>query len=125
MAEDAAFGLPEIKIGTIPGAGGTQRLARALGKYKAMELILTGDTISGKELEQLGLIKAFQRDQVLDQAMSLAARIGKMSGAVTKLAKQAVLTGKRSALLRLLVFCCPWCEADRKAQPKTPISSPA
>ena len=90
------FGLPEIKIGTIPGAGGTQRLARALGKHKAMELILTGDTISGEELARLGVInKAFpSRDQVLEEAMGLAARMARMSGLVTRLAKKAVLIGE-------------------------------
>jgi len=89
------FGLPEVKIGTIPGAGGTQRLARALGKHKAMELILTGDSSSGKELERLGLVsKSLPRPEVLAEAMSLAVKIAKMSGLVTSLAKQAVLTGR-------------------------------
>ncbi|KAK6836865.1 enoyl-CoA hydratase/isomerase [Apiospora arundinis] len=55
-AEDAMFGLPEMKIGTIPGAGGTQRLARALGKHKAMEFILTGEPASGAEFERLGMV---------------------------------------------------------------------
>ncbi|KAK4445248.1 enoyl hydratase isomerase, partial [Podospora aff. communis PSN243] len=90
------FGLPEIKIGTIPGAGGTQRLARALGKHKAMELILTGDTISGAELAQYGVVKVFPAEQVLDEAMDLARRIAKMSGCVAKLAKRAVLMAENS-----------------------------
>ncbi|KAF4637402.1 hypothetical protein G7Y89_g692 [Cudoniella acicularis] len=53
-AENAQFGLSELKIGTIPGVGGTQRLTKGLGKFKAMELILTGSTISGEELHKLG-----------------------------------------------------------------------
>jgi hypothetical protein len=90
----STFGLPEIKIGTIPGAGGTQRLARALGKHKAMELILTGDTISGAELAHYGVVnKALPADQVVAEAMSLAARIARMSGCVANLGKRAVLMG--------------------------------
>jgi enoyl-CoA hydratase len=98
-AEDASFGLPEIKIGTIPGAGGTQRLARALGKHKAMEFVLTGDPASGAEFERLGVInKALPRQEVVPAAMNLAARIAAMSGPVTQTAKQAVLTVENSHL---------------------------
>ncbi|CRK24845.1 hypothetical protein BN1723_014753 [Verticillium longisporum] len=98
-AEDATFGLPEIKIGTIPGAGGTQRLARALGKHKAMEFVLTGDSASGAEFERLGVVnKAFPRDQVISAATNLAERIALMSGPVIQVAKQAVLTVENSHL---------------------------
>ncbi|KAL2878208.1 hypothetical protein SGCOL_006459 [Colletotrichum sp. CLE4] len=98
-AEDASFGLPEIKIGTIPGAGGTQRLARALGKHKAMEFVLTGDSASGAEFERLGVVnKVFPRQEVVPAAMKLAERIAIMSGPVTKTAKQAVLTVENSHL---------------------------
>ncbi|KAJ0304424.1 hypothetical protein COL516b_005778 [Colletotrichum fioriniae] len=98
-AEDASFGLPEIKIGTIPGAGGTQRLARALGKHKAMEFVLTGDSASGAEFERLGVVnKVFPRQEVVPAAMKLAERIAVMSGPVTKTAKQAVLTVENSHL---------------------------
>merc|ERR1719231_1062527 len=55
-AADAKFGQPEIKLGTIPGVGGTQRLIRAIGKYKAMELVLTGDMLSAEEAERAGLV---------------------------------------------------------------------
>ncbi|KAK1708406.1 hypothetical protein CaCOL14_005157 [Colletotrichum acutatum] len=98
-AEDASFGLPEIKIGTIPGAGGTQRLARALGKHKAMEFVLTGDSASGAEFERLGVVnKVFPRQEVVPAAMKLAERIAVMSGPVTQTAKQAVLTVENSHL---------------------------
>ncbi|KAK1637415.1 enoyl-CoA hydratase/isomerase [Colletotrichum phormii] len=98
-AEDASFGLPEIKIGTIPGAGGTQRLARALGKHKAMEFVLTGDSASGAEFERLGVVnRVFPRQEVVPAAMKLAERIAIMSGPVTKTAKQAVLTVENSHL---------------------------
>ncbi|KAK4221605.1 enoyl-CoA hydratase [Podospora fimiseda] len=98
-AEDATFGLPEIKIGTIPGAGGTQRLTRVLGKYKAMEFILSGDTATGQEFERLGLVsKVFPKDQVLDQALKLAEKIAAKSAPVAQLAKQAVLAAENTHL---------------------------
>ncbi|KAG5806292.1 hypothetical protein H9Q74_007852 [Fusarium xylarioides] len=65
-AEDAMFGLPEVKIGTIPGAGGIQRLACALGKHKVMEFVLTGESVSGVEFKQLGVvIKVFPKLDVI------------------------------------------------------------
>ncbi|KAF4449730.1 enoyl- hydratase [Fusarium albosuccineum] len=98
-AEDAMFGLPEVKIGTIPGAGGTQRLARALGKHKAMEFILTGDPASGTEFERLGVVnKVFPKSEVLPAATKLAEKIAGLSGPVIKTAKQAVLTVENSHL---------------------------
>ncbi|KAK3333046.1 enoyl-CoA hydratase/isomerase [Cercophora scortea] len=91
-SHDATFGLPEIKIGTMPGAGGTQRLTRALGKHKAMELILTGDTISGKELERFGLVnKTFEKRQVLGEAIQLAERIAEMGREVVRRGREGVL----------------------------------
>ncbi|KDN60881.1 putative enoyl-CoA hydratase/isomerase [Colletotrichum sublineola] len=96
---DASFGLPEIKIGTIPGAGGTQRIARALGKHKAMEFVLTGEPVSGAEFERLGVVnKVFPRSEVVPAALKLAERIALMSGPVIKTAKQAVLTVENSHL---------------------------
>ncbi|KAM7189913.1 ClpP/crotonase-like domain containing protein [Naviculisporaceae sp. PSN 640] len=99
-ADDAVFGLPEVKIGCIPGAGGTQRLARALGKHRAMELILTGDSITGKELYASGVVnRALPRQDVFAHATKLAERIGSMSGPVTRIAKQAVLTAENSHIV--------------------------
>ncbi|KAG5779111.1 hypothetical protein H9Q73_007229 [Fusarium xylarioides] len=94
-AEDAMFGLPEVKIGTIPGAGGTQRLARALGKHKAMEFVLTGESASGVEFEQLGVVtKVFPKSDVVQAATALAEKIARLSAPVIKTAKKAVLTGE-------------------------------
>ncbi|KAJ4246044.1 hypothetical protein NW762_013789 [Fusarium torreyae] len=98
-AEDATFGLPEVKIGTIPGAGGTQRLARALGKHKAMEFIMTGDSASGTEFERLGLVsKVFPKPDVLPAATRLAEKIASLSAPVIRIAKQAVLTVESTTL---------------------------
>ncbi|KAI1426186.1 enoyl-CoA hydratase/isomerase [Xylaria sp. FL1777] len=99
-AEEATFGLPEVSIGTIPGAGGTQRLARALGKYKAMELILSRQTISGGELAQRGLVsRAFKpHEDVVLEARKLAARIASYSRPVVRMAKQAVLAAENNHL---------------------------
>ncbi|KAF5638051.1 enoyl hydratase [Fusarium sp. NRRL 52700] len=92
-AEDAMFGLPEVKIGTIPGAGGTQRLARALGKHKAMEFVLTGEPASGAEFERLGVVtKVFPKSDVVQAATALAEKIARLSAPVIKTAKKAVLT---------------------------------
>ncbi|OJD34116.1 enoyl-hydratase [Diplodia corticola] len=98
-ADDALMGLPEIRIGTIPGAGGTQLLAALLGKHKAMEFILTGASTSGLELERLGLVnRTFPADRVLHEALQLAARIASMSQAVAKLAKRSVLNASENLL---------------------------
>jgi enoyl-CoA hydratase len=98
-AEDAKFGLPEIGIGTMPGAGGTQRLTRALGKQKAMEFILTGETATGTEFERLGLIsKVFPAAEVVPKAVELATKIASRSGPIAQLAKQAVLAAEKTHL---------------------------
>ena len=72
-SETAKFGQPEIKIGVIPGAGGTQRLTKAIGKAKAMELVLTGRFISGESAEKMGLVnKVVPVEMYLEEALSLA-----------------------------------------------------
>ncbi|KAH9886187.1 ClpP/crotonase-like domain-containing protein, partial [Xylariomycetidae sp. FL2044] len=97
---DSFFGLPEIKLGTIPGAGGSQRLTRGLGKHKAMELILLGQTISGAELAQHGLVnKVFSScDAMLLETKQIAAQIAGFSQPVVQIAKQAVLRAENSHL---------------------------
>jgi enoyl-CoA hydratase len=89
--EGAKFGQPEINIGVIPGAGGTQRLTRAIGKSRAMRMILTGDTITAAEAERAGLVAAVTQDElVVEDALALAARIATKSPVALRLAKEAV-----------------------------------
>ena len=90
-SETAQFGQPEIKIGTMPGAGGTQRLTRALGKQKAMEMVLTGRFINAIEAERRGLVnKVVPVEIYLEEAFRLAAEIAELSPVSVKLAKEAV-----------------------------------
>lgn len=90
-SETAKFGQPEIKLGTIPGAGGTQRLTKALGKAKSMELILTGRFLSAEEALSRGLInKIVPVEMYLQEALSLAKEIAQMSPVAVQLAKEAV-----------------------------------
>ncbi|KAK5019772.1 ClpP/crotonase-like domain-containing protein [Cryomyces antarcticus] len=92
VSAGATLGQPEIKLGTIPGAGGSQRLTRAVGKAKAMELILTGDSFSGKEAADWGLAaKVFDTpEQCVEGALSTAEKIASMSRIAVKAAKEVV-----------------------------------
>jgi enoyl-CoA hydratase len=90
-ADSAKFGQPEIKIGIIPGAGGTQRLPRAVGKAKAMDLVLTGRMMDVHEAERAGLVsRIVPADKLLDEALSAAAAICALSGPSVALAKACV-----------------------------------
>jgi enoyl-CoA hydratase len=90
-SETARFGQPEIKIGTIPGAGGTQRLTRAIGKAKSMELILTGRFLSADEAHFYGLVnKVVPKEMYLHEAFQLAKEIANLSPVAVQLAKEAV-----------------------------------
>ncbi len=90
-ADDAVFGQPEIRIGVMPGAGGTQRLTRALGKAKAMELILTGRTMGAREAEARGLVsRVVAREETLSEALALAAEIAALPPLAVRAAKEAV-----------------------------------
>jgi len=90
-SESAKFGQPEIKIGVMPGAGGTQRLTRAIGKARAMEMVLTGNFISAEEAKSYGLVnKVVPTELYLEEAVKLAQQITEMSPVAVILAKEAV-----------------------------------
>jgi enoyl-CoA hydratase len=89
--DDALFGQPEIRIGVIPGAGGTQRLTRAIGKARAMELILTGDQLPAREALALGLVtRVVPPEETVLAALRLAARIAAMPPVAVLAAKESV-----------------------------------
>jgi enoyl-CoA hydratase len=90
-ADTAKFGQPEITLGIIPGIGGTQRLVHAVGKAKAMDLVLTGRMMEAEEAESAGLVaRVVPVDDLLDTALEAAEKIGEMSNAATMMAKEAV-----------------------------------
>jgi len=90
-SEAAKFGQPEIKLGTIPGVGGTQRLIKAVGKSKAMEMILTGEMISAEQAERAGLVsKVVPAGTALDEAIKVAEKIASFSMPAVQLAKECV-----------------------------------
>jgi len=91
-AETAQFGQPEINLGIMPGAGGTQRLTRAVGKARAMEMVLTGRPITARQADALGLVtKVVPAEAVLDEAVALAKEIATKPPVAVRLAKEAVL----------------------------------
>ncbi|WP_433522909.1 enoyl-CoA hydratase [Nocardia pseudovaccinii] len=90
-ADNAKFGQPEIKLGVIPGIGGSQRLTRAIGKAKAMDLVLTGRNMDAEEAERAGLVsRIVPAAELLDTALEVAETIASMSLPVTMIAKEAV-----------------------------------
>jgi enoyl-CoA hydratase/carnithine racemase len=98
-AEGATFGQPEINLGIIPGGGGTQRLARVLGKQRAMELVLTGRRFGAAEAQAMGLVSRVAPDGGwLEEAMALAAEVAAKPPLASRLAKQAVLAAEETAL---------------------------
>ena len=95
----AKLGQPEIKLGIIPGGGGTQRLTRLIGEGKAMELILTGEMISAEEAERLGLVNHVFAPEVLEaKTMELANRIAELSPVAVAMAKASVKNAARMNL---------------------------
>jgi enoyl-CoA hydratase len=89
--EGARFGQPEINLGVIPGAGGTQRLTRAIGKARAMEMILTGEPMGAAEASDRGLVARVVPDELVEEdALALAAQIATKSPVALRLAKEAV-----------------------------------
>jgi enoyl-CoA hydratase len=90
-ADNARFGQPEVKVGTLPGAGGTQRLTRAIGKAKAMDLCLTGRFMDVEEAERCGLVsRVVPLANLLDEALGVAAQIASHPAIAVKLNKEAV-----------------------------------
>lgn len=90
----ARFGQPEIKVGILPGAGGTQRLVRAVGKFKAMRILMTGEPIGAEEAERAGLVsEVVDDDRVLARALELAAAIAALPARALAGIKQLVLSG--------------------------------
>tara|TARA_B100001142_G_scaffold288388_1_gene304497 strand:- start:152 stop:928 length:777 start_codon:yes stop_codon:yes gene_type:complete len=90
-ADNAKFGQPEILIGTIPGAGGTQRLPRFVGKAKAMEMALTGRMMDAEEAERSGLVsRIVPVDELVDEAIATATKIANLSQPIVMLAKESV-----------------------------------
>ena len=90
-ADNAQFGQPEIKVGTIPGAGGTQRLARFAGKSKAMEMVLTGRTMDAEEAERCGLVsRVVPVADLVEEAVATAGRIARFSRPIVAMAKESV-----------------------------------
>jgi len=90
-ADNAKFGQPEIKIGVIPGIGGSQRLTRFVGKSKAMEMILTGRMMDAEEAERSGLVsRIVPLDDLLDEAQKVARKIGQLSMPSLLIAKESV-----------------------------------
>ena len=104
-ADTAKFGQPEIKLGVIPGMGGTQRLTRAVGKYKAAELILTGRMMGAEEAERAGLAsRVVPADELLDEAAKTAEIIASMSLPVAYAAKDAIQAAEETSLREGLRF---------------------
>jgi len=119
-ADTARFGQPEIALGTLPGAGGTQRLTRAIGKAKAMEMVLTGRMMDAAEAERSGLVaRVVPAAEVIGEAMKLAEKIAGLSRPAVMLAKEAVNRAFETGLTEGLrverrLFHASFATADQK-----------
>lgn len=104
-SETAQFGQPEIRLGLIPGAGGTQRLTRAVGKSRAMEMVLTGRPLTAQEAHAAGLVsRIVPPEMCLDEAMRVAGEIARQAPIAVRLAKEAVLQAYETPLEAGLAF---------------------
>ncbi|MEN9779418.1 MAG: hypothetical protein RL014_566 [Pseudomonadota bacterium] len=104
-ADNAKFGQPEIKLGVIPGAGGTQRLPRAIGKAKAMDLALTGRMMDATEAERSGLVsRVVPLDKLMDEALGAALQISDFSQIATMAAKESVNRAYEGTLADGIMF---------------------
>lgn len=98
-SDNAVFGLPEVRVGSIPGAGGTQRLIRAIGQSDAMRLLLTGDRIDAAEALRIGLVsKVLARAELLREAMTVARAIATNAPLAVSAVKRLALTGRELSL---------------------------
>src|SRR6266516_5828993 len=98
-SENARFGQPEILLGIMPGAGGTQRLARTLGKYRTMEIVLTGVQSSAQEMHALGLVnRVVPKGEHLNEAMKLAQTVAAQPPIAVRLAKESILAAFETPL---------------------------
>jgi len=103
--DKAKFGQPEIMLGTIPGCGGTQRLTRAIGKSKAMEMILTGEPITAQDAEKAGLVsKVVPAAELVTKAIETATKIASFSKPIVSLAKEAVNSAHETTLEQGVIF---------------------
>jgi enoyl-CoA hydratase len=104
-ADNAKFGQPEIKLGVLPGMGGSQRLTRAVGKAKAMDMILTGRNMDAAEAERSGLVsRVVPADDLMTEATAVAATIAGMSRSASRMAKEAVNRAFETTLSEGLLF---------------------
>jgi enoyl-CoA hydratase len=104
-ADTAKFGQPEIKIGAMPGAGGSQRLPRAVGKAKAMDMILTARMMDAQEAERAGLVsRVVPAEKLLDEALAVANAICEFSGPAVMMAKEAVNRAFETPLAEGILF---------------------
>ena len=104
-ADTAKFGQPEITLGVLPGMGGSQRLTRAIGKAKAMDMILTGRNMDAAEAERSGLVsRVVPADALLEEANAVAAKIASMSRPAARMAKEAVNRAFESSLTEGLLY---------------------
>jgi enoyl-CoA hydratase len=104
-SETARFGQPEVNLGIIPGSGGTQRLTRTLGKYRAMEMVLAGETMSAADAERFGLVnRVVPVELLLDEAKNIAKKIAAKPVLAVKAAKETVLKSANTALDEGLEF---------------------
>jgi enoyl-CoA hydratase len=119
-ADNAKFGQPEIKLGVIPGIGGSQRLTRAVGKAKAMDLCLTGRNMDVEEAERAGLVsRVVPADDLLAEALKVAETIAAMSAPIAASAKEAVNAAFETTLAEGVrferrVFHATFATADQK-----------
>ena len=119
-SEKARFGQPEIKLGLIPGGGGTQRLSRLVGLGHAMRLVLTGDMIGAAEAREIGLVEqVVPHEELRARTLELAAKIAAMSPLALRVAKEAVRTAERLPIEDGItyerdLFCLCFSSADKE-----------